>query len=114
MPSHHKIDYVEFPAKDLSAVKTFYSTVFGWNFMDYGPDYAAITDAGLDGGFDANAPTSSASPLVILYSENLEESLTAVRAGNAPITQEIYAFPGGRRFHFKDPSGNELAVWSDR
>jgi predicted enzyme related to lactoylglutathione lyase len=114
MPTHHKIDYIEFPAGDLSPLKDFYSKVFGWNFIDYGPQYAALADAGIDGGFDSDTAEASAKPLVILYSDDLEASLAAVEAQGAPIVKPIFAFPGGRRFHFQDPSGNELAVWSDK
>lgn len=114
MPEHHKIDYIEFPGGDLGALKDFYSKAFGWNFIDYGPTYAALADAGLDGGFQADPSEASAKPLVILYSENLEASLAAVKAQGAVIVKSIFDFPGGRRFHFTDPSGNELAVWSDK
>ncbi|ESQ81535.1 VOC family protein [Asticcacaulis benevestitus] len=112
MPAHHKIDYIEFPGGDLNPLKDFYSKAFGWNFIDYGPTYAALADAGIDGGFDADS--SSAKPLVILYSDNLEASLAQVEAQGAEITLAIFDFPGGRRFHFRDPSGNELGVWSDK
>lgn len=114
MPQHHKIDYIEFPGGDLEPLKTFYARAFGWNFIDYGPTYAALADAGIDGGFQADAAEASAKPLVVLYSENIDASLAAVKAQGAVIVKSIFAFPGGRRFHFTDPSGNELAVWSDK
>jgi len=110
---HHRIDYVEFPAKATKGVKTFYAQAFGWEFVDYGPTYAAPVNAGLDGGFQADPDEAPAKPLVILYSNDLEGSLKAVEAAGGRIIAPIYAFPGGRRFHFTDPSGNELAVWSD-
>ena len=104
------IDYVEFPARDLASVKAFYAAAFNWTFTDYGPEYAAMT-AGLDGGFSTAA--EQAKPLVILYATDLEAMEARVRAAGGTITQSIYAFPGGRRFHFTDPAGNELAAWSE-
>lgn len=117
MSSHHKINYVEFPARDINATKSFFSSVFGWSFQDYGPDYAAITDGGLDGGFytsDKASSTENGSTLVVLYSDNLETTLEKVVGGGGTIVKDIFSFPGGRRFHFTEPSGNELAVWSDK
>ncbi len=108
---HHGIDYLEFTAPDLEAVKKFYRTVFGWAFTDYGPDYVSFADSGLSGGF-ARGDARPGGPLTVLYSGDLEATLEAVRRAGAPILKEPYAFPGGRRFHFKDPGGNELAVWS--
>lgn len=108
-----KIDYIEWPAGDLSAVKAFYGTAFGWTFTDYGPDYAAFEGQGLDGGFTAPQEGSTDKPLVVLYAHDLEAMLAKVTAAGATITRPIFAFPGGRRFHFADPSGNELAVWSE-
>ncbi|MDQ2861379.1 MAG: VOC family protein [Pseudomonadota bacterium] len=105
-----KIDYVEFPGTDLHATKAFYAAAFGWAFTDYGPDYAAFEGEGADGGFAAeDAP---AKPLVILYAHDLEAMETKVRGAGGTVVKPIFAFPGGRRFHFRDPSGNELAVWS--
>lgn len=109
--THHHIDYVEFAGKDLSATKAFYTEAFGWKFVDYGPEYTAFEKVGIDGGFQAQAPT--AKPLVILYSNDLESSVEAVKAAGGTISQPIFTFPGGRRFHFADPAGNELAVWSE-
>ncbi|MNY07797.1 Glyoxalase-like domain protein [compost metagenome] len=109
-----KIDYVEFPATDLSVVKQFYATAFGWSFIDYGPTYTALDpSAGLDGGFDAMPENPLTKPLVILYATDREAMETKVRAAGGTITVPIFAFPGGRRFHFQDPAGNELAVWSE-
>ncbi len=107
-----KIDYVEFPAADLAPVKRFYEQAFGWAFTDYGPSYAAMSE-GLDGGFDADAAEQSRQPLVVLYAHDLEAMEAKVRAAGGQVTRPIYGFPGGRRFHFRDPSGNELAVWSE-
>lgn len=114
-PTGH-IDYVELPTTDVDATKRFYSNAFGWRFVDYGPDYIAVEGAGLDAGFyrsDLAAHTSTGAALVILYSSNLEATETAVRQAGGTITRPTFAFPGGRRFHFADPSGNELAVWTD-
>lgn len=107
-----KIDYVELPGGDLIATKRFYEAAFGWGFTDYGPSYAAF-EQGLDGGFDADAAEQSAAPLVVLYAHDLEAMLAKVQAAGGAVLKPIYAFPGGRRFHFRDPSGNELAVWSE-
>jgi predicted enzyme related to lactoylglutathione lyase len=107
-----EIDYVELPAGDLPATKAFYAAAFGWTFTDYGPGYAAMTE-GLDGGFNADADDRTKAPLVILYAHELEAMEAKVRAAGGAATQPIFSFPGGRRFHFRDPSGNELAVWSE-
>jgi predicted enzyme related to lactoylglutathione lyase len=107
-----KVDYVELPGGDVGATKAFYQAAFGWSFTDYGPSYAAFNE-GLDGGFDGDAEGLKR-PLVVLYATDLEAMLARVQAGGAPITRPIFAFPGGRRFHFTDPAGNELAVWSER
>lgn len=110
-----KLDYLEMPADAASfdAVKAFYSGVFGWSFTDYGPTYSAF-DEGLEGGFDADPGGDAANaPLPVLYSEDLEASLEKVEAGGGRIVRPIFAFPGGRRFHFLDPAGNELAIWSE-
>lgn len=116
MSQHEKINYVEFPARELESVKTFYTSAFGWSFTDYGPDYTAFSGAGLDGGFfqtDKTASTTNGSALVVLYSDDLEQTLTKIESVGGKIVKPIFSFPGGRRFHFTDPNGNELAVWSD-
>ncbi|MGH7024248.1 MAG: VOC family protein [Caulobacteraceae bacterium] len=105
-----KIDYIEFPAKDLTAAKGFYAAAFGWVFTDYGPDYAAFDGAAMDGGF--NAEDAVPAPLVILYAHDLEAMQARIEAAGGQIVREIRAFPGGRRFHFRDPAGNVLGVWS--
>jgi len=115
MSDHHHFNYIELPTTDMTAMKAFYSSVFGWDYVDYGPSYAAIKGAGMDGGFDANAgrrKPSDEGALIVLYSDDLEVSEQAVKQANGSITVPIFDFPGGRRFHFKDPSGNELAVWT--
>lgn len=116
MPKDQGIDYIEMGAADLDAVKAFYSAVFGWRFEDYGPDYTAFTDGRLDGGFrraDTRSSSENGAALIVLYAADLEGTLARVREHGGTIVQEIYSFPGGRRFHFGDPHGNELAVWSD-
>lgn len=116
MPAHEKIDYIELPAKDLGATKAFFQTAFGWSFDDYGPDYTAFSGQGADGGFfrsDLASSTANGSALVIFYSERLEDTLAKVTAAGARIVRPVYAFPGGRRFHFTEPSGNEFAVWGE-
>ena len=107
-----KIDYVEFPGTDLPATKIFYGAAFGWTFQDYGPNYAAFEGQGVDGGFQADRETTLTKPLVILYARDLEAMEAKVRGAGATIVKPIFDFPGGRRFHFIDPSDNELAVWS--
>ena len=115
MQNNEKLNYVEFPATDLVATKQFFEDAFGWSFEDYGPDYTAFTDQGMDGGFyksDLSATTATGSALLVLISANLEESLSRVKLAGGKITKPIFTFPGGRRFEFIEPSGNELAVWS--
>ena len=107
-----RLDYLEMPATGgtLDRLKAFYSTAFAWSFTDYGPTYSAFAE-GLDGGFQADAAEALGKPLPVLYSENLEETLGAVESAGGTIVKPIFPFPGGRRFHFIDPAGNELAVW---
>jgi predicted enzyme related to lactoylglutathione lyase len=107
-----KIDYLELPGGDLAATKQFYRQAFGWSFTDYGPTYAAFEE-GLDGGFDGDAASQADKPLPVLYAHDLEAMAAKVEAAGGAILKPIYSFPGGRRFHFRDPSGNELAVWSE-
>lgn len=116
MPEHEKINYVEFPAKDIEVTKAFFTSVFGWSFVDYGPEYTAFSDAGIDGGFyksDLNVSTDNGSALVVIYSKNLEKTQSKIENAGGSILRPIFSFPGGRRFHFIDPNGNEYAVWSD-
>lgn len=115
MQNNEKLNYVEFPATDLVATKQFFEDAFGWSFEDYGPDYTAFTDQGMDGGFyksDLSATTATGSALLVLISTSLEDSLSKVELAGGKITKPIFTFPGGRRFEFVEPSGNELAVWS--
>lgn len=109
---HEQLQYIEFLSQDFSRIKAFYQTAFGWEFTDYGEQYTAFTGQYVDGGFDKGEPKPG-SILPILYSKQLEETKTKVESAGGVITQDIFDFPGGRRFHFTDPDGNELAVWSD-
>ncbi len=111
MQEDGKIGYLELPAGDITALKTFYSGAFGWTFTDYGPAYAAFNE-GLDGGFQGDSSAGLAKPLPVLNAKDLEGMEAKVRAAGGIIVQPIFSFPGGRRFHFTDPSGNELAVAS--
>jgi predicted enzyme related to lactoylglutathione lyase len=116
MKEHEKIDYVEFPAKDIEATKSFFRRVFDWSFEDYGPDYTAFSNQGIDGGFyksDLTASTENGSALIVFYSEELEKTLSKIVEAGGKIVRPIFSFPGGRRFHFSDPNDNEFAVWSD-
>jgi predicted enzyme related to lactoylglutathione lyase len=110
--AHHAIDYLEITVTDVAEAKRFYGAAFDWQFNDYGPEYAGIKGEGREvGGFRQDATVRAGGPLVILYSKNLEDSVAKVRAAGGKILQPPYEFPGGRRFHFSDPAGNELAVW---
>jgi uncharacterized protein len=112
--THHAIDYIEIAVTDMGAAKSFYGAAFGWSLVDYGPEYAGIQGDGKEmGGLRLDGEVRAGGPLVILYSEDLESSVDAVTAAGGTVLRPIYAFPGGRRFHFADPAGNELAVWSD-
>jgi uncharacterized damage-inducible protein DinB/predicted enzyme related to lactoylglutathione lyase len=113
MTGHGKIDYIEFPGSNLQAVKRFYRDVFGWDFEDYGPTYVAFDGQGADGGFEADLRDRPNKTLVVLYVDDLEAMRTMVLAFGGVITRDVFSFPGGRRFHFRDPSGNELGVWSE-
>lgn len=117
MNIHEKINYVEFPAKDIENTKTFFSNAFGWTFTDFGPEYTAFSDEGIDGGFfksDLTSSTENGSALIVFYSENLEQTQENIETADGTIVKPIFSFPGGRRFHFCDPNGNEYAVWSDK
>lgn len=109
-----RIDYVEFGATDIEATKRFYSGVFGWKFTDYGSEYTAFEDGRLSGGFTTLAKAAGGNPLVVLYASDLEAMLASVKSAGGRVTKDIFLFPGGRRFQFQDPNGNELAVWSNQ
>ena len=116
MNLHEKINYVEFHARDLAATKAFFQSAFGWSFVDYGPEYTSFSNEGLDGGFfqsDLASSQQNGAALIIFYSNQLEATLTKVEKAGGVIVKPIYSFPGGRRFHFTEPSGNEFAVWSE-
>ena len=116
MNEHEKINYVEFPARDIGATKDFFTKAFDWSFVDYGPEYTAFSNEGIDGGFfksELSASTESGSALIVFYSSELEKTQTKIEKAGGLIIKPIFPFPGGRRLHFRDPSGNEYAVWSD-
>jgi predicted enzyme related to lactoylglutathione lyase len=117
MNEHEKINYVEFPSINLNATKSFFSKAFGWSFQDFGLEYTAFSNVGLDGGFfksELKANTANGSALIVFYSSRIEDTLSKVVNAGGSIVKEIFSFPGGRRFHFIEPSGNEFAVWSDK
>ena len=115
MPQDQKIDYVEFPGGDFDVLERFYTACFGWTFTDYGPEYRSFSDGKLDGGFyqsSNRSGTGNGAALVVLYADDLEATRDTVTKNGGTICKDIFSFPGGRRFHFQDPHGNELAVWS--
>jgi predicted enzyme related to lactoylglutathione lyase len=117
MKEHDKISYVEFPAKDLEATKSFFTTIFGWSFVDYGSEYIAFENAGIDGGFfksELTVSTENGSALIVFYSKELENTQEKIKKAGGSIIKPIFSFPGGCRFHFSDPNGNEYAVWSEK
>jgi predicted enzyme related to lactoylglutathione lyase len=109
-----RIDYIEFPATDVAKTKAFYERVFGWKFTDYGPEYTSFEDGRIAGGFAKEGKMTRGGTLVVLYSSDLAGIEKKVRDAGGTITKDAFPFPGGRRFHFADPSGNELAVWSEK
>ena len=109
----NQIDYIELPASDLEKTKAFYNAVFDWKFEDYGPDYTSFHDGRLAGGFTTDGTPPSRGLLLVLYSSDLAAVQKKVESAGGKIVKEIFSFPGGRRFHFTDPDGNELAVWSE-
>ena len=114
-PTHHAIDYIELNVTDLAAARAFYEGAFGWQFNDYGPDYAGIRSPdgeGEVGGLNPAREPQPGGPLVLLFSEDLDASVAAVEAAGGQIVEAPYPFPGGRRFHFTDTSGNQLGVWA--
>ncbi|NNE85749.1 MAG: VOC family protein [Alphaproteobacteria bacterium] len=107
------INYIEFAVTDIARSKDFYGTAFGWTFTDYGPDYCEFSDGHMKGGFDAHSPVTPGGPLVVLYGADLVDVSRRIEAAGGNIVKPIYDFPGGRRFHFTDPDGYELAVWTE-
>lgn len=117
MAQHESLNYMEYPATNLEATKAFFTQVFGWQFVDYGPDYASFSEHSLDGGFyrsELVSTTEKGAGLLVFYSANLEDTQAKVEQQGGKINQAIFDFPGGRRFHFIEPSGNEFAVWSEQ
>jgi uncharacterized protein len=115
MDATNKIDYIEFPSADIQATRTFFEKLLGWKFEDYGPDYTSFQDGRIAGGFWHSAKCAGVAEggvLVVLYHPRLEEIQKQVLALGGKITREIFSFPGGRRLHFREPGGNELAIWS--
>jgi uncharacterized protein len=114
-PEHdRRIDYIELAATDVAAARRFYESAFGWKFTDYGPDYTSFEDGRITGGFRKADEVTRGGPLVIMFAMDLADAERRVVAAGGAVTTPAFSFPGGRRFHFTDPSGNELAVWSDR
>lgn len=116
MGNHHKISYIEIPSKSIRASKKFFSDVFGWAFVDHGPDYSCFSNEGIDGGFykaELSVSPDSGSALIVLYSADLEATQSKIEESGGKIKKPIFSFPGGRRFHFTDPNDNEYAVWSE-
>lgn len=112
--TNNHINYVEFKAKNLEDIKRFYSSCFNWVFTDYGPTYIAFAESGIEGGFEKTENPIVNGVLIVLYHENLDTIKNKIIAANGIISIDIFSFPGGRRFQFLDPSGNELAVWSNK
>ena len=109
-----RIDYIEFPVRDIRQTKEFYSRILGWKFEDYGPDYASFHDGRISGGFFTSAEIRLGGPLIVIYSTDIEAMQKKVIDAGSRIVKPIFEFPGGRRFHFVDPSGHELAIWTDK
>lgn len=109
----NRIDYIEIPVKEVPCAQQFYQTVFGWSFEDYGPGYSSFFDGRLGGGLTTEREPPARGTLVVIYVRDLRAAEERVRAAGGSIIREAFAFPGGRRFHFTDPDGNELSVWSD-
>ena len=107
------INYIEFNVADIARSKDFYGKAFGWTFTDYGPNYCEFSDGHMKGGFDANGPVTTGGPLVVLYDSDLPEILGCIEAAGGRIVKPIFEFPGRHRFHFTDPDGYELAVWTE-
>jgi len=117
MNEHEKINYVEFPSSNIKLTKQFFTDVFGWEFTDYGPEYTAFSNQGLDGGFyqaDLKSSTDKGSALVVFYSDDIETTQGKIEQSGGVIIKPVFEFPGGHRFHFAEPAGNEFAVWSDK
>ncbi|MDZ7715336.1 MAG: VOC family protein [Balneolaceae bacterium] len=117
MSKHKTIDYLELPASDIPTTKRFFKEVFDWTFTDYGTEYTSFESEGMTGGFyqsDLHSSTENGAALIIFYSSDLEATQKQVKEAGGTIVKPVFSFPGGRRFHFTEPSGNEFAVWSDK
>jgi predicted enzyme related to lactoylglutathione lyase len=113
MRTENRIDYVEIPVSDLDATRAFFEALFGWTFQEWGDEYLSFSDGRLDGGFRLAVETPQNGVLLVFFSEDLERDVERVKELGATITQEIFSFPGGRRFHFRDPAGTEFAIWGE-
>lgn len=116
MSGENKIDYIEMPANDPKKAWTFFEALFGWKFDDYGPDYCAFNDGRMAGGFyraETAAAVANGAPLIVFYRKDLPAAVKQVKSLGGSISKDIFSFPGGHRFHFKDPNGNEFAIWSE-
>jgi predicted enzyme related to lactoylglutathione lyase len=109
----YSVNYLEFHAPSVANSKKFYNDAFGWTFEDWGPEYTSFSHDNVSGGFSTEKPSASGAPLVILYASKLEEAQARVEKAGGKIVKPIFSFPGGRRFHFTDPAGNELAIWGE-
>ncbi|PIE47804.1 MAG: glyoxalase [Gammaproteobacteria bacterium] len=117
MNVHGKLNYVEYPALNLEKTKEFFQKSFGWEFQDFGTEYTSFFNQGLNGGFfksELSSTTKTGGALLVFFSDNLQETLASIKNAGGIITKPVFEFPGGRRFHFIEPSGNEFAVWSDK
>lgn len=111
-PKPPPMDYIEFAVSDLAKTKAFYAAIFGWTFTDYGPNYTSFVDNGLGGGFTTQRAADPGGPLVVFHVDDLEAALARAKSAGARIIKPIFAFPGGRRFEFKDPDGYSIAAWT--
>jgi len=114
LTNNNRLDYVEIPAENIKATKEFYSRVFDWKFDDYGQDYTSFHDGRLSGGFVKGPPVIKGGALLVIYADDLALTYAKVVGAGGKISKSTFEFPGGRRFHFIDPNGNQLAVWSDK
>jgi uncharacterized protein len=111
--AENRIDYIELPVSQMATTKDFYEAAFGWTFEDYGPDYTSFSDGRMAGGFTMERPAPARGLLLVIYVRDLAAAQQRIMAAGGSIVKDTFTFPGGRRFHFADPNGNELAVWSD-
>ena len=116
MNAHEKINYVELPSTNIEDTKSFFINVFGWSFQDFGPEYTSFNNQGINGGFyksSLSSTSNNGSALLVFYSNNIESTQIKIEKAGGVIVKPLFSFPGGRRFHFTEPSGNEFAVWSE-